>query len=302
MRRLASGLYARLPTERPNPRTRQIDLKDALGLVRAINAEDARVAPAVARQARALACGVEMLADCLRGGGDVVFIGAGTSGRLGVLEAAECPPTFNTEPKRIRAVMAGGAACVFRSKEGAEDDGAAGARAAAKLRSGDCLVGIAASGVTPFVNAALRAARRRGCRTILVTSNGRPPRNPAQLTIAVSVGPEAVTGSTRMKSGTAAKLVLNTLTTGAMVLLGKVHDHWMVDLKATNRKLRLRGERMVADLGRVPAVRARALFKACGGSVKAAVLMARRRLSAAEARSVLESHGGVLRKALETKR
>jgi len=270
-----------------------------LGIAQAINREDALVALAVSRQSRAIARGMEMLAACLRGRGCVLFLGAGTSGRLAVLEAAECPPTYGTSPREIRAVMAGGKASVFRSKEGAEDDPKAGARAVAGMRRGDAVVGIAASGVTPFVRAALKAARRQGCRTILVTSNGRPPDNPAEMTIAPDVGPEVVAGSTRMKSGTAAKLVLNTLTTGTMVLLGKVYDRWMVDLKPTSRKLRLRGERIISELGVVSAARARSLFRASGWSVKTAVVMARRDLAVGEARKLLACAGGSLRRALE---
>lgn len=297
-RAFGAGVYARLPTERPNPRTRHIDLRTPLEIVRAINREDALVAASVGRQARSIARGVEVVAGALARGGRVRLVGAGTSGRLCVLEAAECPPTFNTEPWQISAVMAGGKPSVFRSKEGAEDDPVAGSRSVKGLRRGDAVIGVAASGVTPYVRAALRTARRAGCGTILVTSNGRPPENPAEVLIAVEVGPEVVAGSTRLKSGTAAKLVLNALTTGAMIRLGKVYDHWMVDLKPTSRKLRLRGERIVADLGGVPPARAAALFKASGGSVKTAVVMARLKLPAAEARLLLEERGS-LRKALE---
>jgi len=297
----SSRVYARLPTERPNPRTRHIDRRSPLGIARAINREDALVAQAVARQSKAIARGMEMLAACLKRRGCVVFLGAGTSGRLAVLEAAECPPTYGTTSRDIRAVMAGGNSSVFKSKEGAEDDPKAGAKAAAGLGPDDAVVGIAASGVTPFVRAALKAARRQGARTILVTSNGRPPDNPAEHTIAPDVGPEVVAGSTRMKSGTAAKLVLNTLTTGTMILLGKVYDRWMVDLKPTSHKLLLRGERIIADLGRTSPARARALFKSSGWSVKTAVVMTRRHLDAPQARRLLAAHEGSLRKALEAK-
>jgi N-acetylmuramic acid 6-phosphate etherase len=270
-----------------------------LGIAQAINREDALVALAVSRQSRAIARGMEMLAACLRRHGSVLFLGAGTSGRLAVLEAAECPPTYGTTPDEIRAVMAGGRSSVFRSKEGAEDDPQAGARAVAGLGPEDAVVGIAASGVTPFVRAALQAARQQGCRTILVTSNGNPPENPAELIIAPNVGPEVVAGSTRMKSGTAAKLVLNALTTGTMILLGKVYDRWMVDLKPTSRKLKLRGERIISELGRVAPARARALFRNSGWSVKTAVVMARRGLGGQDARLLLAGVDGSLRKALE---
>ncbi|HEX4048614.1 MAG TPA: N-acetylmuramic acid 6-phosphate etherase [Elusimicrobiota bacterium] len=298
---LSPRAYARLPTEQPNPRTRDIDLRSTREIVRLIVAEDARVPSAVAKVAGEVARGVDALAATLARGGSVLVLGAGTSGRLAVLEAAECPPTFNTTARQVRAEIAGGRRSVFRAKEGAEDEPALGRKAASKVRRGDSVVGVAASGVTPFVRAALDEARRRGASTLLVTSNGRPHGVRADIVIAPDVGPEVVTGSTRLKSGTAAKLVLNALTTGAMIRIGKVYDHWMVDLKPTSRKLRLRGERIVADLGRVAPARASALFRASGGSVKTAVLMARRGLSAEEARSALERAGGALRRALEKK-
>jgi N-acetylmuramic acid 6-phosphate etherase len=296
---LSPGVYARLPTEQPNPRTRDIDRRSTREIVDRICAEDARVSLAVAKVAREIALGVDALAAALSHGGCVLFLGAGTSGRLAVLEAAECPPTFNTTPRQIRAAIAGGRRSVFRAKEGAEDEPKLGLQAVAKIRRGDVVVGIAASGVTPFVRAALAEAMRRGATAVLVTSNGRPHGVRADIVIAPMVGPEVVTGSTRLKAGTAAKLVLNSLTTGAMIKIGKVYDHWMVDLKPTSRKLRLRGERIVADLGRVPPARARALFRASGGSVKTAVLMARKKLSAGEARETLAAAGGALRRALE---
>lgn len=298
---LSARAYARLPTEQPNPRTRDIDRRSTLDIVRLINAEDRLVPLAVAKVARPIARGVDALAATLAGGGSVLVLGAGTSGRLAVLEAAECPPTFNTSRRQVRAEIAGGKRSVFRAKEGAEDDPALGRKAARQVRRGDSVVGVAASGVTPFVRAALDEAKRRGATTLLVTSNGRPSGVRADIVIAPDVGPEVVTGSTRLKSGTAAKLALNMLTTGAMIKIGKVYDHWMVDLKPTSRKLRLRGERIVADLGRVKPARARALFRAAGGSVKTAVLMARRDLSAAESRAALSACGGALRRALEEK-
>lgn len=299
MSRLPARAYARLPTEQPNPRTRHIDTKSARDIVRLINAEDRLVPLAVAKAAPAIARGVEAVARAIMGGGSVLFLGAGTSGRLAILEAAECPPTFNTAPGQVRAVMAGGKSSVFRAKEGAEDDPVAGRRAVAGVGRKDCVVGVAASGVTPFVRAALDEARRRGAATILVTSHGRPAGRPAGIVIAMLVGPEVVTGSTRLKSGTAAKLALNSLTTGAMIRAGKVYDHWMVDLKPTSRKLKLRGERIVADLGRVPPARARALFRAAGGAVKTAVVMARFALPRAAAEAALRRAGGRLRRVLE---
>lgn len=290
--------YARLPTERPNPKARGLDRRSPLELVRLLNREDSRVAAAVGRQARPLSRAVGLIRAALKAGGGVTFIGAGTSGRLGVLEAAECPPTFNTTPRQVRAVMAGGRSAVFRSKEGAEDDAAAGAKAVERTGPSDVVVGIAASGVTPFVRGALERARRNGCPTVLVTSNAWPKGRPADVVIAPRVGPEVVAGSTRLKCGTAAKLVLNTLTTAAMIGLGKVYDHWMVDLRPSSRKLRLRGERIVADLGRVAPARARKLLAAAGGRVNRAIVMARSRVDADMARRRLKAADGSLRRAL----
>lgn len=295
---LSPRVYARLPTEQPNPRTRDIDRLSTLALVRRVNAEDARVPRAVAKVSAAVAKGVDALAASLAAGGSALFLGAGTSGRLAVLEAAECPPTFNTSPDMIRAVIAGGKGSMFKAKEGAEDRPALGRQAARSVRRGDVVVGVAASGVTPFVRAALDEGRRRGATTVLVTSNGRPKGVRADIVIAPDVGPEVVTGSTRLKSGTAAKLVLNMLTVGAMVKIGKVHDHWMVDLRPTNRKLRLRAQRIISDLGRVTPSRAASLLRAAEGSVKTAVLMARGGYAAPQARKLLACSGGVLRRAL----
>ena len=298
---LPASVYARLPTEQPNPRTRDIDKKSSLQIVRLIIDEDRRVPEAVARAAKDLARGVDALASTLAAGGSVLLLGAGTSGRLAVLEAAECPPTFNTTPRQIRAVIAGGKRSVFKAKEGAEDDAALGRAAVKTARRGDCVIGVAASGVTPFVRAALEAAKKKGATTLLVTSNGRPKGEHADIVIAPVVGPEVVTGSTRLKSGTAAKLALNALTTGAMIRIGKVYDHWMVDLRPTNRKLRLRGGRIIADLGRVSPKRADALLRAADGSVKTAIVMVRRGVDAKGARRLLAESGGALRKTLEAR-
>lgn len=295
---LSARAYAKLPTEQPNPRTRNIDRKKTVDIVRLIVAEDRLVPLAVSRVAADVARGVDALAKTLASGGSVLLLGAGTSGRLAVLEAAECPPTFNTSSKQIRAVIAGGRSSMFRAKEGAEDDPALGRSAAARVRRGDAVIGVAASGVTPFVHAALAAAKKRGATTILVTS-GRPKDRCADIVIAPLVGPEVVTGSTRLKAGTAAKLVLNALTTGAMIKIGKVYDHWMVDLRPTNRKLRLRAGRIISDLGGVSAGRAEALLRASGGSVKTAVVMAKLGVDADLGRRLLKAQDGKLRPILE---
>ena len=294
-----AGVYRRLPTEQPNPRTRNIDRVSTREVVRRLNDEDRRVVPAVAREGARIAAAAELIAKSLRAGGRLVFIGAGTSGRMGVLEAAECPPTFNTPRFQVQAVMAGGRNALFRSKEGAEDDAVDGARQIRRrVRRADVVVGIAASGVTPFVRGALAEAKRLGCHTVLVTSNRRPSMPAAEIVISPDVGPEVLSGSTRMKAGTAAKLVLNALTTAAMIRLGKVYDHFLVDLKPTSRKLRLRGARIVSELTGVGPRQAAAAFERAGGSVKVAVLSLRSGLTTQEALRRLKAAAGSLRAAL----
>lgn len=292
--------YRRLPTESANPAAARVDVKNSAAIVRLINREDARVPAAVAREAASIAAAVDAIVGSLAAGGRLLFLGAGTSGRLGVIEAAECPPTFGTPPSRVRAVMAGGRGSMFKAKEGAEDDAEDGAaQVRRRVRRGDAVVGIAASGVTPFVRGGLTAAKRAGCRTILITSNPKSPFRAADVVIAPRVGPEFIAGSTRLKSATAAKLVLNTLTSASFIRLGKVYDQWMVDLKPTNEKLKIRGARIVAHLGGVSARRAEALFRESGLHVKTAVVMARLGLTRAAARRRLRERGGSLRRVLE---
>jgi N-acetylmuramic acid 6-phosphate etherase len=294
------ALYRRLPTEASNPASRDIDKRSASEIVDIIDRENARVPRAVAAERARVVAAVEGVAAALKSGGRLVFAGAGTSGRLGVLEAAECPPTFGVEPSRVLGIMAGGRSSVFRAREGAEDDGKEGARAVRRLaRRGDAVVGVAASGITPFVRGALGAARGLGCFTVLVTSNFEASVPEAEVVVAPQVGPEVLSGSTRLKSATAAKLVLNTITTAAMIRLGKAYGNWMVDLKPTSFKLRQRGIRIVCDLAGVPPARARRLFDESGGRVKTAVLMARG-MNRARAEALLRGHGGWLRPALES--
>jgi N-acetylmuramic acid 6-phosphate etherase len=269
-----------------------------------MNREDRRVVAAVARVLPRIATAVEIIVDSLRAGGRLFFVGAGTSGRLGVLEAAECPPTFGTPPRLVQSIMAGGRAAVFRSREGAEDDGSAATAAVRRrVRAGDVVVGVSASGVTPFVRAALAAARRLGARTILVACN--PPtgrRLPATVVIAPAPGPEVLAGSTRLKAGTATKLVLNTLTTASMARLGKVHGNRMVDLQPRSRKLRERAVRLIEDLAGVPRSRARRALAAAGGRVRVAIAMAGAGLSKDEAVEALRVSEGSLRALLDTRR
>src|SRR5213594_2052618 len=236
--------YARLGTERANPRSHALDRMTPREIATLMNREDRRAVLAVARVARQIADAVQLIVASLRRGGRLFFVGAGTSGRLGVLEAAECPPTFGTPPRIVQAIMAGGRPAVFRSREGAEDDARAAARAVGvRVRHGDVVVGVSASGVTPFVRAALAAARRRGARTVLVACNPTTTRGaPADVIIAPAPGPEVLAGSTRLKAGTATKLVLNTLTTAAMARLGKVYGNRMVDLQPRHGRGRQRVE------------------------------------------------------------
>src|SRR5438445_8497650 len=277
--------YARLATEQENRASRALDRLTPLGVAALMNREDRRAVLAVARVRRQIAAAVDAIVAALGGGGRLFFVGAGTSGRLGVLEAAECPPTFGTPPGLVRAVMAGGPRAVFRSAEGVEDDAAEGARQIRRrARAGDVVVGIAASGVTPFVRAALREARRRGAATVLVTSNPRVARPAARVIIPLAVGPEVLAGSTRLKAGTATKLTLNTLTTAAFARLGKIYGNRMVDLRPRSAKLRARALRLVGQLGRVPPREAERLLKASDASAKVAIAMARLRIDAKEAR------------------
>lgn len=292
--------YARLPTEQPNPRTQKIDRLPITKILEIINQEDTVVPRAVRRVLPSVAQGVRMIVNRLKEGGRLFFAGAGTSGRLGILEAAECPPTFNTSPSLVQAIMAGGKKAVFRSQEGAEDRNREAHQICRKeLRKKDILVGIAASGVTPFVGGALRAARQKGAKTILVACNmSSPLRGMADCLIAPKVGPEVIAGSTRLKAGTATKLVLNMLTVASMIRLGKVYRNFMVDLQPKSRKLTARALRLIQDLGSVDAEKALACFRKARKRVKEAILMARKGWDLATARKRLRSFSGSLEKAL----
>jgi N-acetylmuramic acid 6-phosphate etherase len=295
--------FGRLLTERRNPRTARIDSLPVPEIVDLIRREDATIVRAVGAARREIARAVKLLADRLGRGGRMFFVGAGTSGRLGVLEAAELPPTFGTPRDLAQAIMAGGPECVWASKEGAEDDAADGSYQLQlrRVRAGDVVIGIAASGVTPFVHGALAEARKRRAARILVTCNRRGiPRDSADVVIAAEVGPEVITGSTRLRSGTATKMILNTLTVAAMIRLGKVYGNLMVDLQARSDKLVARAKRIVSLLGGVDEkVSARAL-KAAGGRTKVAIVMLRRRIGREPAERLLSDHGGMLRGALES--
>jgi len=292
--------YERLATERVDPRSADLDRLSPLRIARLMNRADRRAVHAVGRAAPAIGRAIELIVRALSRGGRLFFVGAGTSGRLGVIEAAECPPTFDTPPSLVQAMIAGGRRTVFRSAEGAEDDGADGARQIRRrVRAGDVVVGIAASGVTPFVRGALKEARRRGAATALVTCNPQVPASAARVVIALAVGPEVLTGSTRLKAGTATKLALNTLTTASFARLGKVYGNRMVDLRPRSAKLRARALRLVVQLGRVSPREAERLLKASGASAKVAIAMARLGVDAKEARRRLKAAAGSLRTALK---
>jgi len=289
------------PTEQRNPRTERIDVASSLEIVDLMNAEDATVAGAVHGERERLARAIDLVVDAFRRGGRLVYVGAGTSGRLGVLDAAECSPTFGTPPTMVIGVIAGGYGALVKSVEGAEDDVNAGAAAmdTAAVTDKDVVVGIAASGTTPYVRAALARAQTLGARTALVTC-ATPPQVLAEtcdVIIRPVVGPEALTGSTRLKAGTATKLALNTISTGAMIRLGKVYGNLMVDLMAWSAKLEDRGERIVMECCGVSRGEARAAIERAGGSVKLAIVMVRRGVDQDEARRLLEAAGGFVRPA-----
>lgn len=293
--------YARLATERANPRSRALDLLSPRAIATLMNREDRRAVRAVGRVRTEIAAAVTMIVASLRRGGRLFFAGAGTSGRLGVLEAAECPPTFGTPRRLVQAIMAGGRGAVFRSREGAEDDETAARRAVrARVRKGDVVVGISASGVTPFVRAALGAARTCGARTVLISSNPTGSgRAFAHVRIVLATGPEVLAGSTRLKAGTATKLVLNTLTTAAMTGLGRVYGNRMVDLQPRSAKLRERALRLIAEVAGVPRGVAVRAFEGSGGRVRLAIVIARSGWAAADASRALRAAGGSLRVVLQ---
>ncbi len=286
-------------TERRNPRSSTIDTASALEIVDLIGAEDATVPAAVARAREEIARTIDLIETAFRAGGRLLYVGAGTSGRLGVLDAAECPPTFGSPPEMVVGIIAGGLPALVRSIEGAEDDVNTGLAEMDARRVGarDIVIGIAASGTTPFVRAALSRAQTLGARTALVSCSTPPQllQETCDVCITVLVGPEIVTGSTRMKSGTATKLVLNTLTTGAMIRLGKIYGNLMVDLRAWNDKLIDRGQRIVMETTGLGRDEARGVIQAAEGSVKTAIVMARLGVSREEADRLLETHAGRLR-------
>lgn len=293
---------ARLTTEARNPASEQIDRLSALEIVRLMNAEDAHVPAAVARVDVAIAEAIEGIAQRLRRGGRLIYLGAGTSGRLGVLDASECPPTFNSRPWQVVGLIAGGPPALTRAVEGAEDlpETAVEDLRRIHVSGDDTVVGIATSGRTPYVIGGLRYAAQLGALTIGLTCNADSELAAvSQRMIVPVVGPEVISGSTRLKAGTATKLVLNMLTTGAMVRLGKTYGNLMVDLQTTNQKLLHRSQRMIRDLTGIAADEAAALLERCGGDLKTAIVVQQRGVSPPQAQRMLAAAGGQLRAALE---
>jgi len=293
-----------LKTEQRNPRTRGLDRKSTLGILRVLNGEDARVALAVHRELPKIARAVDAIVKSFRSGGRLFYVGAGTSGRLAVLDAAECPPTFGTSPKVVQAIIAGGSRAVTGAVEGAEDSAKNGARDLRKagVKRGDVVVGLAASGSTPYVIGAVRFARKRGAVTVGVTSNRVSPLARAvNIAIAPDTGPEAISGSTRLKAGTAQKMVLNLLSTASMVRLGRVYENWMVYVALTNQKLRQRGARILQEASGATVSAAEQMLRQSQHDLPVALVMLKTGVNAREARQRLQQSGGNVRQALEAR-
>jgi N-acetylmuramic acid 6-phosphate etherase len=288
-------------TEHRNPRSENIDRLSTRDIVNLINAEDMLVAHAVRKERKNIAAAVDMVVERFRKGGRLFYVGAGTSGRLGVLDASECPPTFGVCPSLVQGIIAGGRRALVRAVEGAEDKADDGAKVVKKHRlcDKDVVVGIAACGLTPYVRGALKRALKLGAGTIFITCAPESVKNvPAEIIINPVVGPEIITGSTRMKAGTATKLVLNTITTAAMIKMGKVFGNLMVDLNATNHKLRDRSQRIVMQMTGLSRTKAAKLLERAKGKVKAAIVMHFRKVNLPGALAILDECGQSLRKAI----
>lgn len=292
---------SRLATERPNRASANLDLKSALEVARVINAEDATVAAAVQRALPQIARAIDLIADALERGGRLIYAGAGTSGRIAALDAAECPPTFNVAPKTVQFVMAGGPAALAAALEANEDSRGLGEREMAKKKPGrkDVVVGIAASGRTPFTIAALNYARSKGAKTIAVSCNRNTPlQKAAHLAIVAEVGPEVISGSTRMKAGTAQKMILNMLSSGAMTRLGYVYGNLMINVPPKNSKLAARGVSILRRAAGVDRKMAQQALKAARNSVPIALVMLHAAVDRREAEQALQSAGGHVRQAI----
>jgi len=287
-------------TESRNPATANIDALPTLDMVRLFNAEDARVPQAVAVELPRIAAAIDRMAERMQSGGRLIYVGAGTSGRMGVLDASECPPTFGTPPELVVGVIAGGERALTHSIEGAEDDAEAGARdvAALNVAERDSVVGIAASGRTPYVLGGMTEAKQRGAFVVSLACNRPSPmEDVADVSIAPLTGPEVLTGSTRLKAGTAQKLVLNMLSTGVMIRLAKTFGNLMVNVQPSNAKLKVRARRIIKQACGISAEQAAAALEACG-SVPVAIVSTLAGVTPDEAQRRLEAAGGVIQKAL----
>ena len=288
-------------TEHRNLASHNLDHMSSLEIVRLMNREDRRIAPAIARELPAISRAVDGIVNCIRRGGRLLYIGAGTSGRLGVLDASECPPTFGVSPQLVRALIAGGPRAIRNPVEGAEDDRAQARRDLGKLglTKNDALVGLAASGTTPYVLSAIAYAKQKGAFTVGVTANRHSPLGrAAKITIAPNVGPEVLTGSTRIKAGTAQKMVLNMLSTAAMVRLGHAYDNFMIDLTKTNKKLKDRAGRILLEASGKDLSAVEHALRQSEHNLRVALIMLKRGFSAELARKALHEAGGNLRRAL----
>jgi N-acetylmuramic acid 6-phosphate etherase len=294
-----------LSTEQANPASRELDLKSSLAIARILNAQDAKVAGAVKRALPQIARAIDLIAASLQNGGRLIYVGAGTSGRIAALDAAECPPTFNTSPKMVQYVMAGGARALGAAVEANEDSRKSGEREMARKKPGknDVVVGIAASGRTPFTVAAVEYARRHGAQTIAVTCNRDSAlEKAAHSAIVVEVGPEVISGSSRMKAGTAQKMVLNMLSTGAMTRLGYVYGNLMVNVHPKNEKLLERGITILQRAAGIDRGRSEHALKTAGNNVAVALVMIEAGVDRAQASQALKAAGGHVRRAIAAAR
>ncbi|MBR4681773.1 MAG: N-acetylmuramic acid 6-phosphate etherase [Elusimicrobiaceae bacterium] len=289
-----------LPTEQINPHTQKLDVLTPMQLARVINAEDFNAARAVKKAHKEIAATLVLAAQTHAAKHKIIFIGAGTSGRLGILEAVECVPTFGTRPRQIIGLIAGGKKAVFRSQEGAEDNAQQGARdIAAQAQANDLVIGLTASGRTPYVLGALIKAKQLGAHTVLLSCNRQADTSHADIHIYLPTGPEALSGSTRMKAGTATKMALNAITTGAMALCGKTYGNLMVDVQPTNKKLVARAIRLICLIAHTDEKTAAKLLKNSGQHVKTAIVMHRKQVSRAQAKRLLQKRKGFLKDVLD---
>lgn len=290
-------------TEQANPKTKDIDLKSSIEIVRLINEEDCTVAESVSKVLDLVAVAIEAIVERLSAGGRLFYIGTGTSGRLGVLDASECPPTFGTSPDTVRGIIAGGYEALHKSVESAEDDPRQAARdlEQAGVSSRDAVVGISASGNTPYTLGAVRHAKQLGAATIAVTCNpASQMAGEADISIAVVVGPEVIAGSSRMKAGTAQKMILNMLSTGAMIRLGLVCGNLMSNLRASNAKLQARARAILAEEAGLETDEAARIFEEAKNDLRVAIVMARAHISRDEAERLLAAHNDSVRRALDS--